>query len=415
MKKTHFICALCLSTLIFTACAQKTETQNSTSNPEFTEGTFGYDVAFLEKHQETLILKDNEAMIAVVPDYQGRVMTSTAKGMSGMSFGWLNYKLIASGENAPHFNNYGGEERFWLGPEGGQFSVFFKPGVSFTFENWQVPAPIDSEPFELVSKSDTTAIFRKEMALQNYSFFDFKVLVDRTVSIMNSEDLFEFTQLTLPKDISWVGYQTQNKITNTGDAEWTKKSGLLSIWILGQFISSPNNTVIAPFHPGPVEDLGPIVNDTYFGKIAEDRLVIRDSLIFFKADGKQRGKIGLSPARSKDYLGSYDSDQKLLTLVFFNKPDMHEGYVNSMWELQEQPFGGDVVNSYNDGPLEDGSQLGPFYELETSSPAAILKPGQSLSHISTTFHLSGSEESLNNIITRVFGSDLETIKLALSK
>ncbi len=133
MKKTHFICALCLSTLIFTACAQKTETQNSTSNPEFTEGTFGYDVAFLEKHQETLILKDNEAMIAVVPDYQGRVMTSTAKGMSGMSFGWLNYKLIASGENAPHFNNYGGEERFWLGPEGGQFSVFFKPGVSFTF------------------------------------------------------------------------------------------------------------------------------------------------------------------------------------------------------------------------------------------------------------------------------------------
>jgi len=212
-----------------------------------------------------------------------------------------------------------------------------------------------------------------------------------------------------------VGYTSENTITNTGEVEWSKNSGLLSIWILGQFISSPTNTVIAPFVPGSVEELGPVVNDTYFGKIPEDRLVIQDSIIFFKADGKQRGKIGFSPSRSKNYLGSYDADQKLLTLAFFNKPETDNGYVNSMWELQEKPFGGDVINSYNDGPLEDGSQLGPFYELETSSMAAALKPGKSLSHLSKTIHITGEDEAINTIVTNLFGVELDLIINSLGK
>ncbi|MDG2385208.1 MAG: hypothetical protein P8N76_26290 [Pirellulaceae bacterium] len=48
-----------------------------------------------------------------------------------------------------------------------------------------------------------------------------------------------------------------------------------------------------------------------------------------------------------------------------------------MWKLQDQPYAGDVINSYNDGPLELGKPgLGPFYELETSSRAAALGPGK---------------------------------------
>jgi hypothetical protein len=32
----------------------------------------------------------------------------------------------------PHINVFGGEDRFWLGPEGGQFSIFFaKDGVVY--------------------------------------------------------------------------------------------------------------------------------------------------------------------------------------------------------------------------------------------------------------------------------------------
>ena len=43
-------------------------------------GTFGYDVEFLSKYQETIVLSNGEAMMAVCPAYQGRVMTSSSSG-----------------------------------------------------------------------------------------------------------------------------------------------------------------------------------------------------------------------------------------------------------------------------------------------------------------------------------------------
>ena len=80
---------------------------------------------------------------------QGRVLTSTAQGDDGLSFGWINRDLIASGERQEHMNAFGGEDRFWLGPEGGQYSIYFAPGTSFTLNNWYVPAEIDWDPFNI--------------------------------------------------------------------------------------------------------------------------------------------------------------------------------------------------------------------------------------------------------------------------
>ena len=415
MKHIVVIMIILTGLLSMPACNSGGKKSSDQNKETFSTGSFGYDLDFLQKHKKTLLLQNGSSMVAVVPDYQGRVMTSSAQGMEGMSFGWLNYKLIESGESVPHFNNYGGEERFWMGPEGGQYSIFFAPGVSFSFDNWQVPAPIDSEPFELVFHTESEAIFSKNVQLQNYSYFTFNLRVDRSVRLISREAVNELTGMTLPADVHLTAYETENTITNTGDTAWSKKTGLLSVWILGQFISSPTNTVIVPFNPGSEESLGAIVNDGYFGQIDKNRLAIRDSVIFFKADGQKRGKIGLSPARSKNFLASYDSGNQVLTVVFFNKPDTFDGYVNSMWELQEKPFEGDVVNSYNDGPLDDGSQLGPFYELETSSPASELQPGKSLSHISKTIHLTGSVESLEKITQGLFALSLQDITNALGK
>ena len=122
--------------------------------------TFGDDVEFLRKYTDVVLLSDisGESQVAVLPKLQGRVMTSTAEAMAGLSFGWLNRELIASGKTAEHINVYGGEDRFWIGPEGGQFSVFFKKGVPFDLEHWFTPAPIDTEPLELVSESKEYAV-----------------------------------------------------------------------------------------------------------------------------------------------------------------------------------------------------------------------------------------------------------------
>jgi hypothetical protein len=84
------------------------------------------------------------ARVAVCPDLQGRVMTSAASGDPGSSFGWINHDLLASGKKDPHFNAYGGEDRFWLGPEGGQFALFFAKGATFDLAHWFAAATTPS-------------------------------------------------------------------------------------------------------------------------------------------------------------------------------------------------------------------------------------------------------------------------------
>ncbi|MCY3024281.1 MAG: hypothetical protein NTW87_35335, partial [Planctomycetota bacterium] len=103
--------------------------------------TFGDDVDFLRKHMEIIVLSDKSggAQVAVSPGLQGRVMTSTAAGAKGLSYGWTNRELIASGKKLEHFNPLGGEERFWMGPEGGQFSIYFAKGATFDLAHWYVP------------------------------------------------------------------------------------------------------------------------------------------------------------------------------------------------------------------------------------------------------------------------------------
>jgi len=50
------------------------------------------------------------------------------------------------------------------------------------------------------------------------------------------------------------------------------------------------------------------------------------------------------------------------------------------------------------GPPAPGQPpLGPFYELETSSPALSLSPGQQYTHTHRTFHLAGPEADLDRI------------------
>ena len=58
---------------------------------------FKDDLAFLKTNTKVVVLSgaDGLAQVAVNPDLQGRVMTSTAGGPDGLSFGWINRELLA--------------------------------------------------------------------------------------------------------------------------------------------------------------------------------------------------------------------------------------------------------------------------------------------------------------------------------
>ena len=377
--------------------------------------SFGDDAAFLKSHTDLIVLSDKKglAKVAVAPAFQGRVMTSTAGGDAGISFGWINREFIAAGKLVPHMNAFGGEERFWLGPEGGQFSIFFPKGSKFEFADWQTPPPIDSLPFKVVGQSKSQAQFAAKFPLTNYSGTRFEVAVDRTVRLIETTAAWQKLGVPPAQDVNLVAFESDNKITNVGKNTWKKESGLLSIWILSMFNPSPSATIVAPIKAGPESELGVKVTSDYFGAIPPDRLVVKDNVIFLSADGKFRSKIGLNPKRSKAVLGAYDADSKVLTIAQFNQPADVTDYVNSLWKLQDKPFGGDAANSYNDGPATPGAKpMGPFFELESSSPAAALAPGKSLSHVHRTIHLSGPEPALDKVARATLGVSLAEIKAA---
>lgn len=381
---------------------------------EYRKGTFGYDLQFLKQYHKDLILlgdgSDAGAQIIILPAYQGRVMTSTADGNGGMSFGWINYDLIDSNKEEEHFHAFGGEERFWLGPEGGQFSIFFKKGDPFDFDHWYVPKAIDTEPFILVSSSKTEANFQREMYLKNYSGFEFNLRVNRHIRLLSKTEIPLLLGFPLPENLQVVGFESNNSITNTGNTPWTKENGLLSIWILSMFNAGNKTTIAVPYKQGNENDLGKLVTDDYFGKVPVDRLKIKNGVIFLNADANYRSKIGISPKRALPILASFDQVNEVLTIAQFSLPEFPADYVNSLWEIQENPFEGDVVNAYNDGFI-DGKQMGKFYELESSSPAATLNVGESMHHLHRTIHLKGNSNELNEVTKTLLGIHLSEFSI----
>jgi hypothetical protein len=412
MMRTHLLLHLTLLILIACGCGTNKDRSGELA-VQYGKGTFGYDLDLLLKfHKDILVLGTDTAgpQVIIAPGYQGRVMTSTAEGLRGSSFGWINHELISSGKLELHMNAFGGEERIWLGPEGGQFSFFFKKGVPFTFENWFVPKEMDTEPFDVKYSDAREAVFEKRMALTNYSGTLFTMKIQRRVKLLSTSTIDSIIGLSLPAGLKAVGFETDNSITNMGQLAWTKKTGMPSIWILSMLNASPATTVVAPYKQGDSSSLGKILTDDYFGKVPAERLKVDSGLIRFSADGKYRSKIGISPKRALPFIGSYDVEEGVLTIARFSLPAQARDYVNSLWKMQDDPFSGDAVNAYNDGPV-DGKQMGNFYEIESSSPAAALDPGMSLGHKHVTIHIKGSKEALDPIARWVFGAGLDQFKL----
>ncbi|MBX3413825.1 MAG: hypothetical protein KF708_14130 [Pirellulales bacterium] len=387
--------------------------------------TYEEDLRFLAAHTQVLELTDDHgARIAVCPEYQGRIMTSTCEGMAGASFGWINRAFIAEGKPSVVFNNYGGEDRFWLGPEGGQFALWFAPGVKQEFANWRTNPQMHEGAFKVASDAQTPYYrLTRRMELLNASNNKLTVDVTRDVRLLSSQafakSFGEEAASILRRDgVKSVGFASDNTVTNRGE-NMTREKGLVSIWSLGMFQPGEQTYIIVPYVAGDETELGPIVTADYFGQIPPERLQVIETAILFHGDGQERGKLGVSPSRAKPVLGSIDFASGVLTLVHYTLPDNAAGamYVNNLWELpQKEPFRGDAVNSYNDGPAEPGAKgLGGFYELETLSPTRPLATGESLRHVHETYHVRADAETLAALAEATLGVKLSDVRAAFAQ
>jgi hypothetical protein len=389
----------------------------SSSAPGF---DFAADVAFLQKYHDAIVLSspDGSAKAAVVPAYQGRVMTSTAEGDHGFSFGWINRDLIAAGKVQPHINAYGGEDRLWLGPEGGPFSLFFSPSApAQSLEHWQTPRLIDTAAWSVAEKSSAAVRLTARAHLINRAGTELDLALERTVRLLDRSAVQGFLGTDLPEDARLVAFESDNVIRNAGKAAWSKATGAPSLWVLGMFQSGPRTTIVMPYR-NDISAALPVVRSDYFGPIGSDRLRTGAGAIFYSGDARSRGKIGVSPARARPVAGSWDAARGVLTLTQFDLPEdaARQPYVDSRWIDMSDPYAGDAVNAYNDGPPSPGQpQLGPFYEIESSSPAALLAPGGTLRHRHRTFHFQGDRAELNRLSHAVLGVSLDEIEGAFGE
>ena len=53
-----------------------------------------------------------------------------------------------------------------------------------------------------------------------------------------------------------VGFESINTLTNLSSSGWSKSTGLLSLWILGQFNATPSARIVLPIREGSTSKLG---------------------------------------------------------------------------------------------------------------------------------------------------------------
>ncbi|MBK1880225.1 DUF6786 family protein [Pelagicoccus mobilis] len=363
---------------------------------------YGEDLELLKLKTAVVELVANEgrARVMVVPEYQGRVITSTFSGELGVSNGWVN--RAALDEDNVTGGKVGGEDRLWIGPLGSQFSFFFQQIEPISDDNWLVPVSMNHEPYEVLASDSKSIRMRKEMQLTNFVGTEFELEVFRTVSIFDEERVKRELGVELADGVDFAAYESAHELFNRGEKAWSKETGLAGLWSAGMFEGSDDGVMVIPLRR--VATLDEILQ--YLGPLDESRLRLLGRVLLFKVDGRYRSKIGVPRELAPDLYASYLPSKKRLTINQYKQTD-DSLYFNSEVSVQENPYYGEVIPIYNHGTKDySPTDTTAFFEMESVAPMLELKPGESKTHFHRIYHFSGNEEELTKIAEELLGVDL---------
>ncbi len=374
-----------------------------------TQPSFNNDKVLLETQFTPVVLENLQGKLIVLPELQGRAMVGTFKvakedPFHDKSLGWINRRYLQNKHTDPGAA-VGGSTRLWFGSEKGPYAIFFAPGKPQTVPNIRVPDAISMDEYKVVRRSASSVHMQATADILNYSKFVFEVDIQRSISLINEGDLLKALSISSLDTVNAFAYEAHTKIKNVGSADWTAKTGMLSIWDLSAFDPSDNNTVVMPIRGSLTEPTA------YFNENSTSHYRIMDDIVYYRANAKYMNKIGIPIENTKPVLGSYDSENNLLTIITFSFNPADKYYNNAVWfEDGYEAHKGEAINVFNDGSVDGKPPFGPFYELETSSSARPLKAGETHSHTHKVFHVTGERHTLNQISENLFGVDLATIE-----
>ncbi|MDR1483427.1 MAG: hypothetical protein LBT09_01240 [Planctomycetaceae bacterium] len=304
--------------------------------------------------------------VAICPDWNGRVMTSSCDGLDGYSFGLVNVSEINknAGENdaencgvANSFDFYGGEDQFTLSPDGGAFSLYHNqiikpqltsvPNLSASLNNGFTEGKFvtDTEP------PDPEIRMRRSVEFSNRIGTRFNFDVSRVVRLLELDGVANiFGQsvavLLEQADTSYVAFQTGNTIVNRG-VQVVRELGLVSIKIRNMLNTGIDSVAVIPFRAGREIELGRSFGADFFDLAPHNQFRKLPEAVLMGADCKYHCQVGISRNRAMPFVGAVDFRSGNLTLVSFNLPECAWEYdylSNAFCEVEV-----DVIDEFDSG------------------------------------------------------------------
>lgn len=352
-------------------------------------------VTVMQKHTPVKILGDqNGVMLAITPEYGGKVIAMSTDGLDGKNLIWPNPQ-IGTNEfwNGEKRNWNLGGARTWIAPESDYYLD--------TQNNWFVPYEMDPGNYKLISFEENKLVCSSEFKTNNVKNDDYSVKITRSIELLDSYPDFD------SENLKYVGMKFTHELQNLSDKTIGKDIGYMGLWSLIQL--DPSGTMIIPIKKDPahdniaVRDYGP----TNFNTVPPERITISNDWVAVKIDGEYRCKLGFAPWAARNGIAflRYEkgSDEGILYLKEFEVE--HDGiYLDHPWE-KEYDYG-DAIQLYND----DG-RFGGFCEIECHGPAKKLAPDESLNHTVTFSIFSGKLDLLKELLSNRLEVNINEVTL----
>ena len=358
---------------------------------------------FTKSGYEMVEMGTGDGLTAICPRMGGRIVAASVAGPEGRNPFFVNPVDVrgeAGAEKLVFRGGLGGRD--WLGPEGcGDMSFYFRQGP-LTMENWYVDDRQSLPAMRVAEQSPEIVTTVGEIHMPNLRGNLFDIELTQAMRLM--KDTEEALGVELPAETKCVSFERTTTFKNIGTAAWDEKYGQAMIWFLLMLRGSDDFFIVAPIKDGG----GREVIDYEFdgGPIGPDRLQVRQDrkYLWYKGDGRGRGKIGQTPARAAGIAYGLDLDHEMLTVLTYDV-DPEAAYLDNRWTEKAHASGGDVMDAYNNF-AETEALPGRFCEIEAVSPALALRPDESAALVTSTTFIQAKRATLLEVIQETSGCDL---------
>ncbi|MFZ5518667.1 MAG: DUF6786 family protein [Candidatus Zhuqueibacterota bacterium] len=352
-------------------------------------------VRIMKKQTQIVVLGDEAgALLAIAPEYGGKVVALGLDGLPGKNLIWPNPALAKPEFWAGETRNWNiGGARSWISPE----ATFYLDKQ----QNWFVPEVMDPGKYTLDSREANRVVCSNDFEITN--------VVDQVyhLKLVRSVELLTSPSEELAPGVRYVGLKFTHELYNLSDVTIGKDVDHVGLWSLIQLDTA--GTMIIPITRDSsranitVRDYGP----KNFNTVPPERLATGDDWASVKIDGKFRCKLGIAPWAARNgiaYLSyKHGSDEGILYLKQFHV-DPAGLYLDRPWERAYDY--GDAIQMYND----DG-RFGGFCEIECHGPAKDLAPNEKLEQTVTFSVYVGNLAALKTIAGEKLGVNMDEVKL----